>query len=251
MKAKRFGNTAEIGDRRLVGVHPIAAWLVASPKRVKQICYQKASSARIEPLLVLARQKGVPTSACDRDQLNQMAGDLHHQGVVASCEPFPYRSLQAVLERHPSLIVVTDHIQDPHNLGAVIRSADAAGAGAILLPEDRAASVSPAVEIASAGATAWLPIGKVVNLHRAFDLIKSNGYWIMTLVPRGGENLFDLVPPKKLALVVGGEGGVGHLVRKRSDFAVSIPMWGHAESLNASVAAAVGLFEIRRRWHQS
>jgi 23S rRNA (guanosine2251-2'-O)-methyltransferase len=145
-------------------------------------------------------------------------------------------------------VLVADHLQDPQNLGAIIRSAEAAGAGTIIIPEDRATPVSPVVELASAGATAWLPVIRCVNLSRAVERLKRAGYWTVMLGTHGGQSLFDFVPPRKLALVIGGETGVSPLLRKSADFTVSIPMSGKSESLNASAAAAVALFEVRRRW---
>jgi len=177
-----------------------------------------------------------------------MANTGRHQGVVAECAAFPYIHLERVAAEQPRLVVVADQLQDPHNLGALLRTAAAVGVGAVIIPRDGSVSVTATVEAAAAGAAAWLPVCRVTNLGRALAELKKAGYWTVGLAPRGGRNLFEFDPPERVVLVLGGETGVRQLVAKQCDFLVSVPMAGHIESLNASVAAAVVLYEVWRRW---
>lgn len=180
--------------------------------------------------------------------LNRVAGTTRHQGIVASAGPFPYVELPAVLERQPSLLVLADQLQDPHNLGAVLRTAEAVGAGAVLIPKDSSVAVTPVVEAAAAGATALVSVSRVTNAARTLQRLKACGYWNVGLVPRGGTELFRFAAPNRVVVVVGGETGLRPLVAKQCDFRVSIPMRGRIESLNASVAVAIVVYEILRQW---
>ncbi len=145
-------------------------------------------------------------------------------------------------------MVIADRIQDPHNLGALIRTAEAVAVGAVVIPLDGSVAVTAAVEMAAAGATALVPVCRVVNVARSLRLLRKQGYWIVGLVARSGADLYHLDVPERVAMVVGGEAGMRPLVRAQCDFLVSIPMLGKIESLNASVAAAIALYELRRRW---
>jgi 23S rRNA (guanosine2251-2'-O)-methyltransferase len=174
-----------------------------------------------------------------------------HQSVVAFAAPFDYASLDEVLEHRarPSLIVVLDHITDPHNLGAVIRTAEAVAADAVVVPERRSAGVNATVRKASAGATAYVPIVRVSNVAQSVRALKAAGLWVA-----GADLSADAVPYDQadlkgdLALVIGAEGvGLSPVVRKECDWVLGIPMAGRIASLNASVAAAVLLFEVRRQ----
>lgn len=215
------------------------------------------SGSAVDRVLVLAGQKmpavvaaaearriGVQT--VDRTGLDRAARGTGHQGVVAVAPPFRYGALED-LEDAPSVLVL-DGVQDPRNLGALLRSARAAGVGGVVLPQDRSAAVTPVVATASAGTLFDLRIARVPNLVRALEALKGYGFWIVGLVPAASRSLWDLDPPPRPALVVGGEGeGLRQLVRRTCDFEVTIPMAPGVESLNVSVAAAVALFELRRR----
>ncbi len=164
--------------------------------------------------------------------------------LVAECQPFPYRELGEVelKECRSGLVIALDHVLDPRNVGAIIRTAEAFGALAVILPVDRAAPVTAEVERASAGATATLPIVRVVNLPRALDELKSKGFWVVALDRRGEESLFKAQLPQKMIWVLGGEEGMGRLVMARADHVVAIPTVGKVESLNVSVAAGIAMF---------
>jgi 23S rRNA (guanosine2251-2'-O)-methyltransferase len=189
----------------------------------------------------------VPVRLCSSEALAEMVRTGRHQGVVAECDPFPYQRLASVIAEGPRLVVVADHLQDPHNLGALLRTSAAVGVGAIAIPTDGSVSVTATVEAVAAGAAALLPVCRVTNVGRALAELKEAGYWTVGLAPRGGRDLFEFDPPERVAIVIGGESGLRPLVAAGCDFLVSIPMEGRVESLNASVAAAVVLYHLWRR----
>ena len=199
-------------------------------------------------LLRIASAAGIALQASDEQRLTSLAGTSRHQGVVAIARPFPYVELDQVISRKRQLLVVADRIQDPHNLGALIRTAEAVGAGAVILPKDGAVPMTATVEAAAAGAAALEPVCRVTNVARTLTALKQSGYWSMALVPSGGLDLYQADLPKPVVVVVGGEAGMRPLVAKQCDVTISVPMRGKVESLNASVAAAVTLYELLRRW---
>jgi 23S rRNA (guanosine2251-2'-O)-methyltransferase len=199
-----------------------------------------------------ARARGIQISFEDRRALDGLSGGASHQGVVAFVSDYSYADmgdmLKAAADRgEPPLIVVLDGIEDPHNLGAVIRTAECAGAHGVVIPKRRAAGLTDTVAKTSAGAIEHVPVARVGNLSRAIGELKEAGLWAAAL-DMGGQPYFGMDLTGGLALVVGGEGaGLGRLVRESCDFAVSIPMSGRIGSLNASNAAAVLLYEARRQ----
>jgi len=210
---------------------------------------------RVEELVRLARQRGVPVRFEDRAQVDRLAGTREHQGVVALAAAKKMLGLEDLLARiapargREGLLVLLDGVEDPHNLGAIVRTALAAGADGIVIPERRAAPLTEAVERASAGALAHLPVARVTNLVRAMEELKEAGYWLVGLDERAEKSYTEADFTIPTALVLGGEGkGLHELTRKRCDFLVSIPTTGPVRSLNVSVAAGVVLFEaIRQR----
>jgi 23S rRNA (guanosine2251-2'-O)-methyltransferase len=186
-----------------------------------------------------------------RAELDQMAGNNAHQGVVAVTSAKQYNDLEDVIEvkrGQYSLIVVLDGVEDPHNLGAVIRTADAAGADAVIIPERRAASVTAIVAKASAGASEHLPMAKVTNIARTLEELKAKNIWTVGLDERGPQGYDSLDYNMDCAIVLGAEGkGIHQLVARKCDFLVSIPMLGKVPSLNVSVAAGIMLYEIVRQ----
>ncbi len=195
-----------------------------------------------------AAAAGIPIKVCPAETLAKLGNTQRHQGVVAECQPFPYVALDSVLAEKPRLVVLADQLQDPRNLGALLRTAEAVGARALIIPRDGSVAVTATVEAAAAGAAALLPVCRVTNIGRTLAELKEAGYWSVGLAPRVGRDIFKFEPPEYIAMVLGGETGIRPLVVKQCDFLVSIPMAGRIESLNASVAAAVVLYEIWRRW---
>jgi 23S rRNA (guanosine2251-2'-O)-methyltransferase len=202
-------------------------------------------------LIDLCRERGVPVRFEPREHLDRAAGGVPHQGVVA----FGAAERQLTLEQTVAgrgLHVVLDGIEDPHNLGAIIRTAHAAGAAAVLIPERRAAGLTETVARSAAGALAYLPVVRLVNVSRALEELKKSGYWIYGL-DECGDHPYDQIDfAEPAAIVLGGEGrGLHQQVARHCDFLVRIPMSGGVASLNVSVAAGVMLFEWRRRKSQA
>jgi len=241
------GSEATGKDRHIYGVHPVTEWLRSRPDTLRSVFYDPGADQRLAELLHLAEAAGIATHPRNAQALAGLAGTGRHQGVVAACGGFPYANLADVIETAPRLLVIADQLQDPHNLGALLRTAEAVGAGAVILPKDGATGVTAAVEAAAAGAAALVPVCRVTNVVRTLRALKQAGYWSVGLVPRAELGLYEVVLPDRVVVIVGGETGMRSLVAGECDFAVAIPMRGRIDSLNASVAAAVLLYEIVRR----
>jgi len=235
-------------ERCIYGPHAIGEWLRAAPKRLHVVHYDRQSAAQLAVLIEMATTAGVPLRPSDPQTLTALAGTARHQGVVAPVAPFPYAELDRLIERMPRLLVMADQMQDPHNLGALLRTAEAAGAGGVIIPKDGSVAITATVEAGAAGAAALVPVCRVTNAVRTLQTLKERGYWSIGLIPRHGTDLYQIEYPDRVVVVVGGETGMRPLVVKHCDFVTSIPMFGQVESLNASVAAAIVLYELRRRW---
>lgn len=205
-----------------------------------------ARCPRERELMAAAGARGLELIPSERATLEHLSRTPHHQGVVAETPGFGYAPLERLLGPDCPSALVLDGVQDPRNLGAILRTARAMGVGGVVLGRDRSVGVTPVVVAASAGGVFGLAIARVTNLVRAMEALKDAGFWLVGLVPRGGTDLRDLAPPSRPALVAGGEGeGLRTLVQRTCDFAVSIPMAPGVESLNVGVAVGIALFEIR------
>ena len=206
---------------------------------------------RLQRIIEECRKLGVPVRFLQRTELDRMAGNAAHQGVVAVTSAKQYSGLDDVIEAKRgghSLILVLDGVEDPHNLGAILRTADAAGADGVVIPERRAAGVTGVVTKASAGASEYLPVARVTNVARTVEELKERNIWVVGLDERGPKTYDAIDYNMDCALVLGAEGkGVHDLVRRKCDILVSIPMLGKVSSLNVSVAAGVVLYEIVRQ----
>jgi 23S rRNA (guanosine2251-2'-O)-methyltransferase len=230
----------------LSGIHPVGEALRAGTPLERILVAQGVGGPRMQEIIDLARQAGVPVRFEPRAALERLAGSSAHQGVVALGAARKYADLESVAASE--MLVVLDGVEDPHNLGAIIRTAHAAGAGAVIIPERRAASVTDVVAKAAAGALEHLPVVRVTNINRALEDLKDRGYWIYGLDERGTQAHDETEFAARCVLVLGGEGkGLHEQVRKHCDVMVRIPMAGKISSLNVSVAAGVVLFEWRRR----
>jgi 23S rRNA (guanosine2251-2'-O)-methyltransferase len=230
----------------LSGIHPVVEALRAGNPMERILIAQGAGGPRLQEIIDMARRAKIPVRFEPRAALDRLAGSATHQGVVGLGAARKYADLEAVAESE--MLVVLDGVEDPHNLGAIVRTAHAAGAGAVIVPERRAAGVTDVVAKAAAGALEHLPVVRVTNINRALEDLKQRGMWIYGLDERGTE-LYDRVDyASRSVLVLGGEGkGLHEQVRKHCDVLVRIPMAGKISSLNVSVAAGVVLFEWRRR----
>jgi 23S rRNA (guanosine2251-2'-O)-methyltransferase len=201
----------------------------------------------------LGRAAGAKVRSAPRAKLERLAGTDRHQGVVAVVADFRYAELQDVLAAarasgRPPLVVVLDGVEDPHNLGAIIRSAHALGAHGVIIPKDRAVGVTPTVAKASAGAVERCPVARVTNVAKTIDALKEEGIWSVALAPDGDAPLAQVDLTGPVAVVLGSEGeGLRPLVRKTCDHAARIPMSGELDSLSVSASAAVALYEAWRQ----
>jgi len=230
----------------LSGIHPVAEALRAGSPLERVVIAQGAGGPRLQEIIDLARRAGVPVRFEPRGAIDKLANTSAHQGVIALGAARKYADLESVAGSE--LLVVLDGVEDPHNLGAIVRTAHAAGAGAIIIPERRAVGITDVVAKAAAGALEHLPVVRVTNINRTLEELKRQGMWIYGLDERGTDNYDKVDYAARSVLVLGGEGGGLHeLVRKNCDVLVRIPMAGKISSLNVSVATGIVLFEWRRR----
>jgi len=225
------------------GRRPVAEALRAGRRLVEVVLEERGN----DELEAAARAAGVAVRRAPRPVVDGLAEGVLHQGAVALQREFPYADLDTAARG--DLVVVLDGITDPQNLGAIARSAEAAGAAALVVPKRRSAAVGPAAEKAAAGAFGWLPVALVPNVTAALVALAERGFWSVGLAGEAGDQLWSSpLLTERVALVVGAEGsGLSRLVAERVDGLVRIPMAGRLESLNASAAAAVALFEVVRR----
>jgi 23S rRNA (guanosine2251-2'-O)-methyltransferase len=234
----------------MTGFHTVEEALTAGRALDRIAIARGRHGERIEAIVRLAKSRGVPVRFEDRQQIDRLAGTREHQGIAALAAAKPAAEFEDLLRRKNAqdLLVLLDGIEDPHNLGAIVRTSLAAGASGVVIPERRAAGLSDTVERASAGALAHLPVARVKNLVRAMEQMKEVGYWLVGLDERAPTSYTDVELTGSLGFVVGSEGeGLHELTRKRCDFLVSIPTTGPVRSLNVSVAAGVILFEAVRQ----
>jgi len=247
---------AAVAERQnlVYGLHAVGALLERAPERLLEIWLaQGREDARMRELKELAGRSGAHVHLASPEVLVKLVGDAAHQGAVAAVRPLaPWddRRLVSALSQmsEDPLLLVLDGVTDPHNLGACLRTAEAAGAQAVVIPTDRAAPVNEVARKVAAGAAELVPVASVTNLARAIDRIKECGVWVVGADGQATDSLYDADLNRPLALVLGAEGaGMRRLTRERCDFLVRIPMMGQIESLNVSVAAGVALFEARRQ----
>jgi len=238
------------------GLHVLESLLRNRPERVLEIWLQEnRADESVDTIKTLAKKQGVSLQHADRRKLDQMTQQAVHQGAVAKIqlEPLPgEHELNALLEsgREPAFLLYLDGIQDPQNLGACIRTAEAAGIQAVVFQKDRSASLTAVARKAAAGAIERLPIFQVGNLARSLETIKKAGVWVVGTAGKGDKNLYEIDLNGPLAIVMGAEGaGLRSRIEGLCDHLVAIPMEGQTESLNVSVATGVMLFEARRQRH--
>ena len=204
-------------------------------------------------IIALAKKSGVVVAECDRRKLDAMSETHSHQGVIAQAAAQAYASVEDILQRaagkgEPPLLVVCDQISDPHNLGAIIRSAECAGAHGVIIPKRRSAGLTAVVAKTSAGAVSYMPVARVPNLPALLKELKKRGVWVFGTAAGGTVSLYEADLRSPAAIVIGSEGnGMGRLVEESCDFLISIPLKGSISSLNASAAAAIVLYEAVRQ----
>lgn len=220
---------------------------------IEKIMVNKASKeGSIKKILAMAKENKVIIQEVDRHKLDEMSESHAHQGVIAITSAYRYYDLDEILEiprqnGEDPFFIILDGITDPHNLGSIIRTADAVGAHAVIIPKRRSVQITPIVAKASAGAVEYLPVCKVTNIVNTIKTLKENGLWIAA-VDMDGQTFYQQNLGGPLGLVVGSEGeGISRLVKQNCDFTVSMPMSGNVTSLNASVAGGILLYEVYRQ----
>lgn len=237
----------------LYGVHAVRALLQRSPSRLRRLLLtQQRDDVRAREIEALAKQAGIRAERGDAESLKRLVGDVVHQGVIAEVTPLaPWSEddlIAACSATTDALVLALDLVQDPHNLGACLRTADACGAIAVVVPRDRAAQVNATVRKVAAGAAETTPVVSVTNLARTLKLLKDAGLWVVGADAAGDKLAWeaDLTGPK--VMVMGSEGtGLRELTRRHCDFLVRLPQLGAVESLNVSVATGMLLYEALRQ----
>lgn len=206
----------------------------------------------VEEIKRYAREHGVPVTQLDKQKFDRLGAPREAQGIVALIEEITPLSLEELLairhEQDPPFFLAVDNVTDPRNLGAILRSAECAGVHGVILPQRDSSPITDVVVKTSAGASAHLPLARVGNLHQALLQLKEHDIWVAGLDAEGDDDLIAFHGYRPVCLVVGSEGkGLRPLIRKACDILIRIPMWGQVSSLNASVAAALALYEVRRK----
>ena len=239
---------------QLFGIHAVQAALEYSPQKIQRAWIdEQRADARLKQVIDELASLGISAEKTDRKKLDRMADGKNHQGIVISVELPAMRSEDQLkhdveaLEAMPFYLVL-DQVQDPHNLGACLRTADAVGVQGIIVTKDNAASITPTVCKVASGAAETVPVYQVTNLARVLRWLKEQNIWIMGAAGEAEQTLYDMKLDMPLAIVMGAEGsGMRHLTRQHCDFLVKIPMAGQVESLNVSVAAGVLMYEAYRQ----
>lgn len=238
---------------QIEGRNPVLEALRAGREINKLLVAKGSREGSIKEVLAVARTAGVIVQEVDRSRLDTLAPGRNHQGVIAMVASHTYADVEEILARaaergEDPLVLVLDGIEDPQNLGSLLRTADAAGAHGVIIPERRAAGLTETVAKVSAGAIEYVPVARVVNIARTLEELKERGLWVVGTHQEGKELYHQARLSGPLAVVIGSEGkGIGRLVAEKCDFMVRMPMLGHVTSLNAAVAGAILIYEIRRQ----
>jgi len=235
----------------ICGINPVLEALAAGTRHFDRLLIVKGlRNQRVSEAIARASQQGIPLRFEARETLDRMAAGLSHQGIMAVVSAKPVITMETLLAeaRTPALIVVLDGVEDPRNLGAIVRTAEAAGADGVLLPERHSAGLSETVSRASAGGLEHVKVARIGNVAQALEELKARGIWVVGFDAAGQERWDAIDYRRPVALVLGGEGrGMRRLVRERCDHLASLPLFGHVGSLNVSVAAGIALYEVIRQ----
>ena len=250
-RVNRMETHEEISNELIIGRNPVIEALKAD-KLIDRIFVNSEAGGSISLICKLAKDRNIPIKQVNEQKLNNMSNGASHQGVIAMGACAEYVTVEDILEISQTkgtdpFIIICDEVEDPHNLGAIIRTAEAAGADGIIIPKRRSASLNHTVFKTSAGAASWLPVARVSNLASTIDMLKSRGVWIYG-TDGAGDNYSGVNLTGPIGLVIGSEGfGMGRLIKEKCDFLLSLPMAGKITSLNASVAAGIFMYEVVRQ----
>ncbi len=241
-------------DDRIFGTNPVFEALNSGREIDKIFILEGARHSRLAQITSLAKKRGIHYTLVNRKKLDELSEGGNHQGVLAFAAIHSYSSVEDILaaaqqKNEPPFILIAEGLKDPHNLGSIIRCANAAGAHGVIIPKNRSVGLNSTVAKVSAGAVEYTPVARVTNIAAVIDKLKEAGLWVAGTALEGSTYHTDSDLTGALAIVIGSEGeGLSRLVREKCDFLVKIPMLGHAESLNASVAAGILLYEsVRQR----
>lgn len=238
---------------QLEGRNPVLEALRAGRSINKLLVAKGSQEGSIRQILALAKEQGIVVQEQERSRLDALAEGRAHQGVIAMVAAHRYYEVEEILERAKAkgeepLLLVLDGIEDPQNLGSLLRTADAVGAHGVIIPERRAVGLTETVAKVSAGAVEYVPVARVTNIARTIEELKEQGFWVVGTHQDSRELYYQARLTGPLAVVIGSEGkGIGRLVAEKCDFMVRLPMLGNVTSLNAAVAGAILLYEIRRQ----
>lgn len=241
-----------MNDEWIVGKNPVIEALRSGRPINKIWIAEGVGKQQLGPLLSLAKERGVVIASANRKKLEQLSGSQHHQGVIASVAAYQYADVSDLLAKasekgEAPFLLILDELEDPHNLGSILRTADAVGAHGVVIPKRRSVGLTAAVAKASAGAIEYVPVARVTNLVRTIEELKEHGVWIAGTDADAPQDFREGDFALPLALVIGSEGkGISRLVREHCDFMYRLPMVGRVTSLNASVAAALLMYEVYR-----
>ena len=235
----------------IIGRNPLMEAL-KNDREIEKILVGKGAEGSVTKIVAMAKDKGIPLYQSDKQTLDRIACGRPHQGVIAYASAYSYSTMEDVYAKAAAkdevpFVIILDNLEDPHNLGAIMRTAECAGAHGVIIPKRRSCGLTEVVAKSSAGAIEYMPCVKVSNIGQTIDQLKEDGFWIAAC-DMGGTTYYKQDLTGKLAIVIGSEGfGISQLVRKKCDFVVSMPMVGEITSLNASNAAAVLMYEVRRQ----
>lgn len=238
---------------KIEGRNPVMEALKAEREIDKILVAKGAAEGSIHKIVGIAKERGIPIQHVERQKLDQLSESHAHQGIIAFAAAHVYVDVEDILKKaeekgEDPFLVILDEITDPHNLGSVIRTANAAGIHGVIIPKRRAVGLTAVVAKASAGAIEYVPVAKVSNLAQTIDRLKERGLWIIGADMDGEKAYYESDLTGKIALVIGSEGkGIGRLIKEKCDFIIHIPMKGEVGSLNASVAAAILMYEAMKQ----
>lgn len=235
----------------IIGRNPVTEAL-RSGRDIDKLMVGRGLEGSIKKIIGMAKEKRIPITFADKQALDRAAGAGTHQGVIAYVSAYEYAEVSDILaaaraKGEDPFIIILDGLEDPHNLGAIMRTAEGAGAHGVIVPKRRSVGLTDTVAKSSAGAIEYVPVARVVNIARTIDDLKKEGVWVAAC-DMGDTNYYEADLSESIAVVIGSEGfGISRLVREKCDFTVSMPMMGKITSLNASNAAAVLMYEVRRQ----
>ena len=251
------GGVLKNEEEYVAGKHPVLEALRAGRSINKIFLSAQAQRSLVQPILEEAKTRGIVVQQVDKSKLDRLVPDMQHQGVVAQAAAVAYANVDELLARaaergEAPLIVLLDEVEDPHNLGSILRTADCTGVHGVIVPKRRSAGLTAVVAKTSAGAVEYVPVARVANLVQTMEKLKEAGLWIAGADVGAKEGFYETNLTGPLAIVIGNEGqGLSRLVKERCDFILSLPMAGQINSLNASVATGVILYEVVRQRGQA